>query len=66
MKSSRQSFKKINEILRISIFLALRMFESLKHQRDEINEKHGQRNKGKKIGTKERNNGITKARTLVL
>ena len=42
------------------------MFEILKHQRDEINEKHGQRNKGKEIGTKERNIGITKARTLVL
>ena len=42
------------------------MFKLLQHQRDESTEKHGGRNHERKIGTKKRNTGITKERTLVL
>ena len=42
------------------------MFELLQGQRDESTDKQGQRNHGRKIGTKKRNTGITKERTLVL
>ena len=48
------------------MFLVLSMFELLQHQRDESTEKHGQRKHVKKIGTKKRNTGITKEKTLVL
>ena len=58
--------KKISEILRITIFLVLSMFELLQHQRDEFTEKHVQKNHVRNIDTKNRSTGITKERTLVL
>ena len=58
--------KKINQTLRIPIFLVLNIFKLLQYQRDESTEKRGKGNHGWKIGTKKRNTGITKERALVL
>ena len=66
MKVQDSLLKKINKVFRISIFLVLSMFELLQHQRDEITEKHGQRNHERKISTKKRDIGITKERALIL
>ena len=66
MKVQDSLLKKVDEILRISIFLVLSMFELWQHLRDESAEKLGQSNHEWKIGSKKRNACITKERTLVL
>ena len=63
MKVQDSLLKKINKILRISIFLVLSMSDFLQHQRHESTEKRGQINHWRKIGTQKRNTGITKNNT---